>query len=281
MGSDGSMKFQVVTLFPKMIEAFTAVGVIGQAQKKGLIQVETINPRVHTKDVHQTVDDRPYGGGDGMVMLAEPLQKTLQQILEAEPDSWIVYLTPQGIPFDQSQSKALTSKENLVLLCGRYGGIDQRVLNEFVDEEISIGDYVLSGGELAAGVVIDAVSRQIPGVLGHSDSADSDSFSEKLSGFLEAPSFTRPQDYQGNKVPSILLSGNHAKIDQWREKVSQLVTLMKRPDLSLQKDWSKTEVRDLQKFWKELGDEDRQVLGLSALSEEDLELLSDQHIEQI
>jgi tRNA (guanine37-N1)-methyltransferase len=273
------MKFQVITLFPKMIEAFVSEGVIGQAQKKGLIQVETINPRIHTKDVHQTVDDRPYGGGDGMVMLAEPLQKTLQQL--ASEDAWIVYLTPQGVPLDQEQTKHLLDKKNLVLICGRYGGIDQRVLNEFVDEEVSIGDYVLSGGELAAGVVIDAVSRQIPGVLGHLDSAGTDSFSEKLSGFLEAPSFTRPQDFQGGKVPAILLSGNHAKIELWRSKVSQLVTLMKRPDLTLQKEWSNREIRELQKFWKELGEEDRQVLGLSALSEQDLELLCDDHFEQI
>jgi tRNA (guanine37-N1)-methyltransferase len=268
------MKFQVITLFPKMVEAFTSEGVIGQARQKNLIQVETINPRVHTKDLHQTVDDRPYGGGDGMVMLAEPLQKTLEGIVVNNPDAWIVYLTPQGVPLDQGQVQFLKEKKDLVLICGRYGGIDQRVLNQFVDQEISIGDYVLSGGELGAGVVIDAVSRLVPGVLGHADSAQQDSFSEKLMGFLEAPSFTRPQEYLGEKVPSILLSGNHAKIEKWRLQVSKLVTLLKRPDLTLQKVWTRAEVRELQKFWKELGEQDREVLGLSALSEQDLELLS-------
>ncbi len=268
------MKFQVITLFPKMIEAFTNEGVIGQARQKNLIQVETLNPRQHTKDLHQTVDDRPYGGGDGMVMLAEPLQKTLEMIVVNNPESWIVYLTPQGVPLDQGQVQLLKEKKNLVLICGRYGGIDQRVLNQFVDQEISVGDYVLSGGELAAGIVIDAVSRLVPGVLGHADSAQQDSFSDQLMGFLEAPSFTRPQEYLGEKVPAILLSGNHAKIEKWRMQVSKLVTLLKRPDLTLQKVWSRGEVRDLQKFWKELGEQDREVLGLSALSDQDLELLS-------
>ena len=151
------MKFQVVTLFPKMIEAFTQEGVIGQARQKNLIQVETVNPRVHTKDVHQTVDDRPYGGGDGMIMLTEPLQKTIQSILDSNPEAWVVYLTPQGAPLDQERVQALKGHSHLVLVCGRYGGVDQRVLNQFVDEEVSIGDYVLSGGELAAGFVIDSV----------------------------------------------------------------------------------------------------------------------------
>lgn len=267
------MKFQVVTLFPKMIEAFSQEGVIGQARQKNLIQIETINPRIHTKDVHQTVDDRPYGGGDGMVMLAEPLQKTLQQIKAESPGAWVVYLTPQGVPLNQGHVQGLKSHSHLVLVCGRYGGIDQRVLNHFIDQEISIGDYVLSGGELAASVVIDTVSRQVPGVLGHHESAQADSFSERLLGFLEAPSFTRPQDFQGDKVPAILLSGNHAKIEKWRAQVSKLITLLKRPDLVMQKDWAQTEIRELQKFWKELGAGDREVLGLSTLSDRDLELL--------
>ncbi|MGZ5279812.1 MAG: tRNA (guanosine(37)-N1)-methyltransferase TrmD [Pseudobdellovibrionaceae bacterium] len=274
------MKFQVVTLFPKMIEAFTLEGVVGQARQKQLIQVETISPRLQTQDLHKTVDDRPYGGGDGMVMLAEPLQKTLEKIVINEPDSWIVYLTPQGMPLDHELVQKLSDKKNLVLICGRYGGVDQRVLNQFVDQEISIGDYVLSGGELAAGVIIDAVSRLVPGVLGHADSAISDSFSDKLMGLLEAPSFTRPQEFLGEKVPAILLSGNHAKIEKWRGQISKLVTLLKRPDLSLQKTWSNAEIRELQKFWKELGESDREVLGLSALSDTDLELLSYDELEQ-
>lgn len=258
-----------------MIEALVGEGVIGQALTKKLIQVSCINPREFTQDNHKTVDDRPFGGGDGMVMLAEPLQKALTSAIEKSPkDPWIVYLTPQGVPLNQEKVEELATKENLILLCGRYGGIDQRVLNQFVDEEISIGDYVLSGGELAAGVVIDAVSRQVPGVLGHLDSAASDSFSGQLSGLLEAPSFTRPRNWLGESVPEILLSGNHAKIEKWKKNLSVLVTLLKRPDLVLDLEISKKELRDLKSFWNELEPSQKEVLGLSALTTDDLELLS-------
>lgn len=268
------MKFQVITLFPQMIEATCSEGVIGQAREKNLIQVDCINPRAFTNDNHKTVDDRPYGGGDGMIMLAEPLQKALKAAIDQSPkDPWIVYVTPQGYPLDQAKVLELSQKENLILVCGRYGGVDQRVLNQFVDEEISIGDYVLSGGEIAASVIIDAVSRQVPQVLGHADSAGSDSFSVKLQGLLEAPSFTRPREWLGESVPEILLSGNHAKIEKWKGQVSILTTLLKRADLALELKLSKKEFSELKKFWEALGPNDKEVLGLSALTDQDVELL--------
>ncbi|MEZ0391704.1 MAG: tRNA (guanosine(37)-N1)-methyltransferase TrmD [Pseudobdellovibrionaceae bacterium] len=268
------MKFQVITLFPQMIEATISEGVIGQARNKSLVQIDCINPREFAIDNHKTVDDRPFGGGDGMVMMAEPLQKALREAIEqSSKDPWIVYLTPQGAPLDQKKVKELAQNENLVLVCGRYGGIDQRVLNQFIDEEISLGDYVLSGGELAASVVIDSVSRQLPGVLGHQDSANSDSFSEKLQGLLEAPSFTRPREWMGEAAPEVLLSGNHSKIEKWKSQVSWLVTLLKRPDLALDKKLSRKEYLELQKFWQGLGPSEKEVLGLLALTDADLELL--------
>lgn len=278
------MKFQVVTLFPEMVEAACAAGVVGQAQKKSLIQVSAVNPRSFTEDVHKTVDDRPFGGGDGMVMLADPLEKSLKSLgckaisedldLSLESDeAYVIYLSPQGETLTDRKALELSQRKNVVLLCGRYGGVDQRVLNRYVAEELSIGDYVLSGGELAACVVVDAVSRKIPGVLGHDLSAAEDSFSENLEGLLEAPSFTRPQDWQGNKAPEILLSGNHQKIDQWRKHVSKLVTLAKRPDLVFDQEWSSEQVRELKAFWVTMSEQDKHALGLAFLTDEDIDLL--------
>lgn len=276
------MKFQVITLFPKMIEALVSEGVIGQARAKDLIQVSCINPRDFTEDVHKTVDDRPYGGGDGMVLLAEPLQQALQKALQSSETAkpWVVYLTPQGVPLNQQKVQELSQKESLILICGRYGGVDQRALNQALNEELSIGDYVLSGGELAAGVVIDAVSRQVPGVLGHLDSASTDSFSEKLNGLLEAPSFTRPRCWLDENVPEILLSGNHAKIEKWKKAVSWLVTLKKRPDLILKLKISADEAQEIKRFWMELEPAQKEVLGLAALSLKDLELLEDDNLKR-
>jgi tRNA (guanine37-N1)-methyltransferase len=267
------MRFQILTLFPKMIEAFLQEGVIGQARQKNLIQVQCHNPRAFTENIHQSVDDRPYGGGDGMVMMGEPLQKTLQGILQEDPKAWVVYLSPQGIPLNQEKVKELYQKKNLVLISGRYGGVDQRFLNRFVHEEISIGDYILSGGELAAGVIIDAISRLVPGSLGHRGSAESDSFADELQGLLEVPSFTRPSSYLGEEVPPVLLSGNHTEIAKWKRKVSKLVTALKRPDLLIANPMSTSEIRELQNFWIELDEEEKKVLGLSTLSQADLELL--------
>lgn len=268
------MKFKVITLFPQMIEVFRSEGVIGQAIKKNLIEIQMINPREFTKDLHKTVDDRPFGGGDGMLMMVDPLEKALTAACEGgEDEPWIIFLSPQGSTLRQEKVLELSQKKNLILVCGRYAGVDQRLLNHWIDEEISIGDYVLSGGELGACVVMDAVSRNVPGVLGHVDSAASDSFSESLSGLLEAPSFTRPREFNGEGVPEILLSGNHAKIEAWRKQVSILTTLLKRPDLLVERSFSAKEISALKKFWNELPSADKKVLGLSALSDQDLEQL--------
>lgn len=267
------MKFQVITLFPPMIEAMTAEGVIAQAKKKGLISVESIQPRDFTEDTHKTVDDRPFGGGDGMLMMIEPLKAAISMAKSTSSSARVIYLSPQGVPLDQDKVEALAQESSLILVCGRYAGIDQRIINQYVDEEISIGDYVLSGGELAAGVIIDAVSRQLPGVLGHADSVEVDSFSSEIKGLLEAPSFTRPREHQSGHVPEILLSGNHKKIAEWKSHVSILVTLLKRPDLLFEKPISAIEKKNILQFWKALSEADKNVLGLRELREDDFEWL--------
>lgn len=268
------MKFQVITLFPEMIEAMTSSGVLGQAQNKNLLQVSTINPRKFTSDVHKTVDDRPFGGGDGMVMLAEPLVKAIGEANSETEEAYVVYMSPQGAPLNQAKVLELSTKKNLVLVCGRYGGIDQRVINQMIDEEISIGDYVISGGEMAAGVVIDAVARQIPGVLGHENSAKSDSFAQDVRGFLEAPHYTRPREFLGETAPEVLLGGHHQKIQEWKNFASILATLQKRPDLLLETKFEKKELQKLKTFWKSLSEKEKATLGISALTDEDLELLT-------
>lgn len=266
------MKFKIITLFPKLIEAMTNEGVIAQAQKKQIIAIETIQPRDFTEDIHKTVDDRPFGGGDGMVMMPEPLKAAIHQAKTSE-NTKVIYLSPQGLPLHQSVVEELAKASELVLICGRYAGVDQRIINQYVDLEISIGDYVLSGGELAAAVVIDAVSRKVPGVLGHADSVEEDSFSSRLEGLLEAPSFTRPREFLGKPVPEILLSGNHQKISEWKRNVSILTTLSKRPDLVFEVRFSEKEKRNLLQFWKALSQQDKHILGLAQLSEKDFEWL--------
>jgi len=253
------LKFSVITLFPEIIEAGFSKGIVGQAQGSQLIQVECINPRSFTQDVHKTVDDRPFGGGDGMIMLAEPLAKSIESI---QGPAHVIYLSPQGAPLTDRKAKELSQKTHLILICGRYGGIDQRLINSQVDEEISIGDYVLSGGELAASVLMDAVSRKIPGVLGNLTSSELDSFSGQR---LEEPSFTRPREYLGQSVPEILLSGNHAKIQEWRKNLKDLVTLKKRPDLFGEKG---PDLHHLKKFWSDLSESEKKSLGLQKFPQE-------------
>jgi tRNA (guanine37-N1)-methyltransferase len=257
------VKFSVITLFPEMIQSLFQQGILSSAIDKKIIDIVCINPREETTDVHRTIDDRPFGGGDGMILMAEPLKALLTKVKTS--DSWTVYMSPQGTPLDNKKAQELAKKKDLILVCGRYGGIDQRIINQFVDEEISIGDYVLSGGELAAAVVIDAVSRQIPGVLGHHESANFDSFSEKLSGLLEAPAFTRPRQLGEVSVPEVLLSGNHKKIEEWKKQVSRLVTLKKRPDLLKLSD---TETKEMKAFWQSLPASEKSVLGLENLTHE-------------
>ncbi len=219
----------VVTLFPEMFTALTGHGVTGRAVKRGQLTVEYSNPRDHAHDRHRTVDDRPFGGGPGMLMKVEPLLEAIAAIRAKAPSPpRVIYLSPQGQPLTQKRVVELAQLDSLVLLCGRYEGIDERIVEMCVDEEISIGDYVLSGGELGAMVLLDAVTRLIPGVLGHADSAVEDSFSE---GWLDCPHYTRPEEFAGQRVPEVLLSGNHALIRRWRLKQSLGRTWLRRPEL--------------------------------------------------
>lgn len=222
------MRFDILTLFPDMFSSPFQESILNKAIEKGLLQIRTINIRDFTDDRHQVVDDTPYGGGQGMVMKVEPIGRAIEWIKSQNPDAWTVYLTPQGKQFNQEMALSLSSRSHLILLCGRYEGVDERVRELFIDEEISIGDYVLTGGELAAMVVIDAISRLLPGVLGSNRSAEDDSFSQSL---LEYPQYTRPFDFRGCDVPEILLSGNHAAISLWRRREALKRTAMRRPDL--------------------------------------------------
>lgn len=219
----------VVTLFPEMFTALTGHGVTGRAVKRGQLAVEYSNPRDHAHDRHRTVDDRPFGGGPGMLMKVEPLLEAIAAIRAKAPSPpRVIYLSPQGQPLTQKRVVELAQLDSLILLCGRYEGIDERIVEMCVDEEISIGDYVLSGGELGAMVLLDAVTRLIPGVLGHADSAVEDSFSE---GWLDCPHYTRPEEFAGQRVPEVLLSGNHELIRRWRLKQSLGRTWLRRPEL--------------------------------------------------
>ena len=210
------MKFNVVTLFPDLISSVANVGVLGRAIKNGLLQLECWNPRDYTHDKHRTVDDRPYGGGPGMLMKVEPLRDAIQAARKsAGKDARVIYLSPQGQPLTQQAVQEMAKQSGLVLIAGRYEGIDERIIEKEVDEEWSIGDYVLSGGELPALVIIDAVARMIPGVLGDEDSAAQDSF---MDGLLDCPHYTRPEEIEGQRVPGVLLGGNHKAIEQWRMK---------------------------------------------------------------
>ena len=239
----------VVTLFPEMFTALTGHGVTGRAVKRGQLTVEYSNPRDHAYDRHRTVDDRPFGGGPGMLMKVEPLLEAIEAIREKAPSTpRVIYLSPQGQPLTQQRAEALAQLDSVVLLCGRYEGIDERIIEMCVDEEISIGDYVLSGGELGAMVLLDAVTRLIPGVLGHADSAVEDSFSE---GWLDCPHYTRPEEFAGQRVPEVLLSGNHALIRRWRLKQSLGRTWLRRPALLEELTLSKEQQQLLAEFIRE------------------------------
>ena len=210
------MKFSVLTIFPQMFESFLKLGLVGQAHNKELINVDFYNLRDFVENSYKSVDDRPFGGGDGMVMQTAPVAAALSKAKENSvgKKTVTIYLSAQGEKLNQKMIHELGQYENLILLCGRYGGIDQRVINECVDREISIGDYILNGGEIAALVLIDAISRTIPGVIGNEDSVKYDSFEQ---GLLEGPIFTRPREAFGQVVPEILLSGDHKKIKHWKE----------------------------------------------------------------
>jgi len=218
----------VVTLFPEMFKAVTEFGVTGRAVSNGLVNVSVINPRDHTDDPHRSVDDRPYGGGPGMVIRVEPLQNAIRFARLKMPDARVIYLSPQGKKLEQNSVKQLAELGDLILISGRYEGIDQRLIDLEVDEEWSIGDYVVSGGEIPAMVIIDAMARTIPGVLGDSASAVEDSFVE---GILDCPHYTRPEEISGQSVPEVLLSGDHEAIRKWRLKQALGKTWKSRPDL--------------------------------------------------
>ncbi|HHJ80891.1 MAG TPA: tRNA (guanosine(37)-N1)-methyltransferase TrmD [Candidatus Tenderia electrophaga] len=203
-------------------------GVTGRALENGVFELGTWNPRDYTQDRHRTVDDRPYGGGPGMLMKIEPLRQAITEARQANPDAKVVYMSPQGRRFDQPLAQEAAQQSGVILVAGRYEGIDERLIELEVDEEWSIGDYVLSGGEMAAMVVVDAVTRLLPGALGHHESAEQDSFS---AGLLDCPHYTRPDNYQGMQVPPVLLSGDHAAIRRWRLKQSLGRTWLRRPDL--------------------------------------------------
>ena len=243
------MRFDVVTLFPPMFEAVNDYGITGRALERGIAELGVWNPRDYTHDRHRTVDDRPYGGGPGMLMKIQPLRDAIHEARAAHPGkSHVVYLSPQGRPLDQGGVRELAQHEHLVLIAGRYEGVDERLIETEVDEEWSIGDYVLSGGELAAMVVIDAVTRLLPGALGHEDSAQQDSFSD---GMLDCPHYTRPELFEGLQVPAILLSGDHAAIARWRLKQSLGRTWLRRPDLLEDLELDEEQQRLLQEFIQE------------------------------
>lgn len=244
-----SFRFEVITLFPEMFDAITKYGITSRALKQKIYDLQCWNPRDFTTDNHKTVDDRPFGGGPGMVMLAAPLEQAITAAKAAQAEqnleSWVIHLSPAGKPLTHQKVMQLSQKQGLVLLASRYEGVDQRLIDAQVDEEISIGDYVLSGGELPAMTLIDAIVRQLPGSLGDGDSAVEDSF---VDGLLDCPHYTRPEEYKGVKVPEILMSGNHAKIKQWRLKMSLQRTRDQRPDLLAARPLTKEEARLLKEL---------------------------------
>lgn len=222
------MKFDVLTLFPEMIEAYLRQGILARAITRGRVNINLINIRDFAKGRHKTTDDRPYGGGEGMIMKPGPIDRALKSVDRVEGISRVILLSPQGKQFDQPMAWDMAQWNQLILICGRYEGVDERILLTHIDQELSVGDYILTGGELGAMVVIDAVARLIPGVLGGERSSIEDSFED---GLLKYPQYTRPRTFQGMEVPDILLSGDHEKIRMWRRKESLRRTLERRPDL--------------------------------------------------
>jgi tRNA (guanine37-N1)-methyltransferase len=239
------MRIDVITLFPELVQGVVEHGIVGRAADRGLVKVKLWNPREFTTDRHRTVDDRPYGGGPGMLMKVEPLKACINAVRQESPAARLIYLSPQGQLINQERLNQSVQQQNLIFLCGRYEGIDERLIMQQVDEEWSIGDYVISGGELAAMICIDAMTRQIPGSLGHKDSAALDSFS---AGLLDCPHYTRPEVIDGLKVPEVLLNGHHQLIQDWRDREALGRTWKRRPDLLKQLDLDDRQKRLLQEF---------------------------------
>jgi len=259
---NAGLRFDVITLFAPIFEAVSRHGVTGRAHAQGRWSLHTWNPRDFTHDVHRTVDDRAYGGGPGMVMRIEPLEQAVQAAQQQRAQggfgqAQVVLLSPQGRRFDQSQAQELAAGPGAILVCGRYEGVDQRFIDRWVTQEMSLGDFVLSGGEIAAMAMMDAAVRLLPGVLNDDESAVQDSFNEQLSGLLDCPHYTRPEVYAGEPVPEVLLSGHHANIERWRRRQSLEATSRKRPDLieaARERGWLS---RDDEKFLSDLQREDK------------------------
>jgi tRNA (guanine37-N1)-methyltransferase len=242
------VRIDVISLFPQMFEAVSGHGITGRAVKEGILSLRVWNPRDYAVGNYRRVDERPYGGGPGMVMQPEPLAKAIGAARAALPQARVLYLSPQGRRLDHAGVMELAARSEMILLCGRYEGVDERLLAAEVDEEWSLGDFVLSGGEIAAMALIDAVTRQLPGTLGDEDSAQQDSFVE---GLLDCPHYTRPEDYAGQRVPEILLSGDHEKIRRWRLKQSLGRTWLRRPDLLTRLELTAEQKRLLEEFQQE------------------------------
>ena len=242
------MRIDVISIFPQMFEAISAYGVTSRALQEGILALRVWNPRDYAQGNYKRVDERPYGGGPGMVMQPAPLAQALRAARAAQPQARVSYLSPQGRPLDHAGVMELSARTGMILLCGRYEGVDERLLATEVDEEWSLGDYVLSGGELAAMVMIDAVARQLPGVLGDEDSAEQDSF---VAGLLDCPHYTRPEEYEGLRVPEVLLSGDHERIRRWRLKQQLGRTWLRRPDLLAKIELTAEQKQLLEEFRRE------------------------------
>lgn len=254
------MNFHVMTLFPEMIEQGMATSILGRAMEKGLISLDAVNIRDYTLDKHKRVDDYPYGGGAGMVMSADPVVRCYRALQEGMHGAKhrVIYLTPQGATFTQTMAEELAQEEELVFLCGHYEGIDERALEMIVTDQVSIGDYVLTGGELPVMVMMDAISRLVPGVLNNQESSEFETFHDHL---LEYPQYTRPEVYEGRRVPEVLLSGHHARIEEWRRQQSILRTKKVRPELLEKAIEEKLLSKKEMKFYRELLDENEKEQG--------------------
>lgn len=223
------MKIELLTIFPEMFESFLSASIIGRAREAGLLDIHATDIRPYSQNKHKNTDDYPFGGGAGMLMLAQPIADAMKAVTRPPFQGKRIYMSPRGVPLTQALAQQLSQEERLVILCGHYEGVDQRVLDKYIDMEISVGDYVLTGGETAAMVLIDCVSRLVPGVLGSAESAGDESFSN--DGLLEYPQYTRPRVFEDMEVPEVLLNGDHKKISQWRREQALLATARMRPDL--------------------------------------------------
>ena len=223
------MKIELLTIFPEMFESFLSASIIGRAREAGLLDIHATDIRPYSQNKHKNTDDYPFGGGAGMLMLAQPIADAMKAVTRPPFQGKRIYMSPRGVPLTQALAQQLSQEERLVILCGHYEGVDQRVLDKYIDMEISVGDYVLTGGETAAMVLIDCVSRLVPGVLGSTESAGDESFSN--DGLLEYPQYTRPRVFEDMEVPEVLLNGDHKKISQWRREQALLATARMRPDL--------------------------------------------------